>query len=150
MKSTIRKYQSTDKAGVIDLVQLNTPRFFAEEEIDDLDKYLKLFSDNYFVSENEGEIISAGGFNLMDDGITVRLSWDIIHPEFQGKGLGRELVLFRIEQIKQIPNRTTVQVRTSQLVWKFYEKLGFSLDQVQADYWAPGFDLYDMSCQLRG
>lgn len=150
MGNLIRQYQPADKAQILELLQRNTPEFFAEEEMEELDNYLELFSDNYFVSESEGKIAGAGGFNLMDDGITVRLSWDIIHPDFHGKGLGRELVLFRLERIKQIPKRTTVQVRTSQLVWKFYEKLGFSLDQVQADYWAPGFDLYDMSCQLRG
>jgi len=35
-------------------------------------------------------------------------------------------------------------VRTSQFVYGFYEKHGFELKKVVKNYWAQGFDLYDM------
>jgi hypothetical protein len=39
-------------------------------------------------------------------------------------------------------------VRTTQLVYPFYQKAGFTLDKVEQDYWANGFDLYQMMLQL--
>ena len=38
----------------------------------------------------------------------------------------------------------TLIVRTSQLVYRFYEKQGFELEKVVKDYWAEGYDLYLM------
>jgi ribosomal protein S18 acetylase RimI-like enzyme len=42
-------------------------------------------------------------------------------------------------------NITTIMVRTSQLAYKFYEKNGFILKEIEKDYWAKGFDLYSMT-----
>ncbi|NAA11186.1 GNAT family N-acetyltransferase, partial [Escherichia coli] len=37
-----------------------------------------------------------------------------------------------------------ITVRTSQLAYKFYEKQGFTLKEIQRDYWAKDFDMYSM------
>ena len=36
----IREYLTTDKEVVINLIKLNTPNFFAKEEVNDLSNYL--------------------------------------------------------------------------------------------------------------
>jgi ribosomal protein S18 acetylase RimI-like enzyme len=35
-------------------------------------------------------------------------------------------------------------VRTSQHAWRFFEKMGFELQKTEKNFWAPGFDLYQM------
>ena len=37
---TIREYQTTDKYALIDLIRLNTPKYFAINEEADLNEYL--------------------------------------------------------------------------------------------------------------
>ena len=69
-------------------------------------------------------------------------------PIFKGKGIGKQLVQHRIEVIKTKPDIERIIVRTSQLVYQFYEKCGFQLITVKKDFWAKGFDLYKMEIKL--
>jgi len=145
----IRKFESSDREKVINLLRMNTPDFFSPNEEKDLIYYFDFHADNYYVIENQNNIIGAAGFNLSVDGKTVHLSWDIIHPEYQRKGVGSELTRFRIERIKAIETVQTLAVRTSQLAYKFYEKFGLILRETVRDYWDEGFDLYRMECDIK-
>jgi len=51
----------------------------------------------------------------------------------------------RIEFINTCKEIDTIVVRTSQLAYQFYEKIGFQIQTIDKDFWAPGFDLYFMS-----
>ena len=73
-----------------------------------------------------------------------KISWDILHPAYQGQGLGSALTLYRIEKLRAMEEIQIISVLTSQHVYRFYEKLGFVVKEIAADYWAPGFDLYRM------
>ena len=139
---TIRKYTPADKTKVIELFRLNTPKYFSPIEEDGLIDYLANYSDNYFVAEEDNMIVGSAGFNLSEDRKTGKLSWDIIHPGSHGKGIGTILTKYRIQRLKEIKSVEIISVRTSQLVYKFYEKFGLELREVVNDYWAPGFDLY--------
>ena len=145
----IRKFESSDREKVINLLRMNTPDFFSPNEEKDLIYYFDFHADNYYVIENQNNIIGAAGFNLSVDGKTGHLSWDIIHPKYQGKGVGSELTRFRIERIKAIETVQTLAVRTSQLAYKFYEKFGLILRETVRDYWDEGFDLYRMECDIK-
>jgi ribosomal-protein-alanine N-acetyltransferase len=140
----IRAYSKTDKPDVLELLKLNTPEFFSEEEEKDLVYYLENEIEQYFVVEHDQTIIGCGGINFAENHTVGKISWDILHPEYQGKGVGSLLLNHRIEILKSIKSIETISVRTSQLVYKFYEKLGFELIEVTKDYWAKGFDLYGM------
>ena len=146
----IRKFESSDREKVINLLRMNTPDFFSPNEEKDLIYYFDFHADNYYVIENQNNIIGAAGFNLSGDGKTGYLSWDIIHPEYQGKGIGSELTRFRIQRIKAIDTVQTLAVRTSQLAYKFYEKFGLILRETVRNYWDEGFDLYQMECDIKG
>lgn len=144
----IKKYEACHRTGVLELLRLNTPAYFSPDERQDLIDYLDNHLEYYYVVEIEHQVVGCGGLNLSDDPETIRISWDIMHPESQGKGLGRELTKFRIERIREIGGIKMVSVRTSQLVYQFYEKLGFALKEVVKDYWATGFDMYRMECPI--
>jgi len=141
---TIRRYSEADREKIIELLRLNTPEYFAPEEEEDLIYYLNYHSSNFYVIETEAKILGCGGFNLSEDGETGKISWDIMHPQSQGKGLGSELTRFRIQKIKEIAGIKKISVRTSQLVYRFYEKFGFETKEIMKDFWAKGFDLYRM------
>jgi ribosomal protein S18 acetylase RimI-like enzyme len=145
---TIRKYTDTDKDSVIELLRMNTPAYFAPEEEQGLIYYLHNHADNYFVVEVNDRILGCGGFNILNEGKLVRISWDIIHPQSQGRGIGTELTRFRLQKIKEMNGVETVSVRTSQLVYKFYEKFGFEIQEIVKNYWADGFDLYRLDCDI--
>ncbi|CDA85795.1 acetyltransferase GNAT family [Bacteroides sp. CAG:754] len=144
METTIREYQPTDKNAVIDLIRQNTPAYFAQEEEADFSNYLDSERELYFVLLFNNEIVGCGGINFTEDKTCGKISWDIIHPQHQGKSLGTQLLKYRIEKLKSVGSIRKITVRTSQLVYKFYEKQGFTLKEIKKDYWAKGFDMYNM------
>ena len=141
---SIRKYLPADKDAVLALFRMNVPRYFAPAEEEDLRYYLDHHAENYFLLEQAGTLLGSGGFNVDDDFSVGKISWDIFHPEQQGKGLGTFLTKYRIEVLQAHPTVKTISVRTSQLAFGFYEKRGFVLQKMVKDYWAEGFDLYQM------
>jgi len=140
----IRPYVSTDQEALLQLIRLNVPLYFAEEEVEDYRNYLEREIDCYFVVEEQGKLIGAGGINLLDQQSEGRISWDVIAPDAQGKGVGRALLQHRLNILVNMPSITKIRVRTTQLVYPFYEKQGFVVQNIQPDFWAVGLDLYDM------
>ena len=141
---TIREYEPTDKDAVINLIRLNIPKYFAPTEETDLNYYLDHERELYYVLLFNEKIVGCGGINFAENKTIGKISWDILHPQYQGKSLGSQLLKYRIEKIKVIDSIQKITVRTSQLAYKFYEKQGFELNEVKEDYWAKGFDLYRM------
>ena len=119
----IREYCPTDRNDVMNLIRLNIPKYFAVKEEADLGRYLDEEVELYYV---------------------LLFAWDIVHPAYQGKSLGTKLLNHRIEKLRNISSIKKIIVRTSQLVYKFYEKQGFVLLEVKKDYWADGLDMYKM------
>ena len=142
--SSIRPYEKSDFAGVINLLRLNTPNFFSQEEEDDLICFLENEREQYYVVSINEEIVGCGGYNFSEDKSIGIICWDIVHPNFQGKSVGRNLLNYRITQIKNVNSIRKITVRTSQLVYRFYEKQGFVLLEIVHDYWSKGFHLYRM------
>lgn len=144
----IRPYLPHDEQNLLTLLKLNTPRFFDPSEAADFADYLENHLEDYFVVEVEGNIVGCGGINYFLEEATARLSWDIVHPDYQGRGIGKTLTQHRINEIEKNSEINTILVRTTQLVYLFYEKMGFAIEKTKEDFWAPGFDLYQMKMPL--
>ncbi len=140
----IRPYTPSDKSSVLSLVRLNTPEFFHPSEVEDLSVYLENELEDYFVVEEEGKVVAAGGINYFPESKSARISWDVVSPNFHGKGIGAKLTKFRVDHAFSKNGVQTIVVRTSQMVYRFYEKQGFVLESIEKDYWAEGYDLYLM------
>jgi len=141
----VRPYTKDDKQQVLALFSLNTPKYFDSAEETDLIHYLENELEDYFVAEEGESIVGAGGLNYFPKENTARISWDFVHPDFHGQGIGQALVRHRLHHLKRLNWVKKVVVRTSQFAYRFYEKMGFELKETKKDYWAPGFDLYLMS-----
>ena len=144
----IRPYTPADKNAVMQLFRLNVPAYFDDSETAHLDTYLDYKREEYFVVLQHNKIIGSGGINFEHQYTRGKISWDIIHPDFQGVGVGTRLLHHRIGLCMEMKTVKTLTVRTSQLVYRFYEKQGFLLQEVRKDYWAAGFDLYKMTRTL--
>ncbi len=140
----IRRFKPTDKEKLVRILKLNVPKNFAPNEIKDFENYLGEEIEDYFVVDSDGDIIGGGGINYFYDSAIARLSWDIIHPDYHGKGIGKELIKYKMKHIKNNPGIKLIVVRTSQMAYRFYEKSGFELEKVEKNFWAKGFDLYQM------
>lgn len=145
----IRPYNPTDLKAILELLRLNTPQYFHPSEEKDLIDYLDNKRDAYFVVEDDHKIVGCGGYNLgFNKGKAARISWDMIHPDTQGCGIGSLLTNYRIEQLKRQPGIERIIVRTSQLAYQFYAKFEFRLDNIVEDYWSHGYHLYEMSIEV--
>lgn len=145
----IREYQPSDKEALLELIRLNTPKYFAIEEEVGFSEYLDKEVELYYILLVDGKIAGCGGINFSDEKTTGKISWDIIHPDYQGKSLGTRLLRFRMDKLAGIGGIKKITVRTSQLVYKFYEKQGFVLMETQKDYWAKGLDMYRMEYRAK-
>ncbi len=143
-KSTIREFHLADKAGVMSVFRANTPKFFSPEEESGLEFFLDHEIEEYYVMLVNGKIIGSGGVNFEDDHKTGIISWGMIHPDYQGKYLGTELLKYRVERLKNNKTVERILLRTSQHVFGFYEKQGFKLLRIEKDFWVKGIDLYEM------
>lgn len=148
METRIRPYAPEDREAILTLLRLNTPAFFAPEEEADFVRYLEEDAELYHVVEEDNRIVACGGMNLFDNG-TARISWDMVHPDAQGKGVGSRLTEFRIARLKETGGVERIVVRTSQLAYRFYARFGFEVKEIVTDYWAEGFDLYYMEIPVR-
>lgn len=144
----IRPYVPNDMPALLNLIRLNTPRYFNPQEEKDFKHYLKHSIEQYFVLEEQKMIVGCGGINYEDDGKTGIISWDIIHPEYHKKGLGSKLLQHRIMLLKSNKKIAKIRVRTAQFTNFYYKKFGFKTISVVKNYWAPGFDLYDMELKI--
>ncbi|MCQ4912792.1 GNAT family N-acetyltransferase, partial [Phocaeicola vulgatus] len=70
-----------------------------------------------------------------------KIRWDIMHHDYQGKSLGKKHLRYRNEVLKAIPSIKKITGRTSQLEYYFYEKQGFTLNEIKRIFWADGVDM---------
>lgn len=142
-----RPYQYSDQVNLLEIIQLNIPKYFSQEEKVEYKRYLEKDVEDYFVMVIQDRIIAGGGINYPIKHNFATISWDLIHPDFQGKSIGSELLRFRINLIQK-KGFNKIRVRTSQQAFGFYEKHNFVLQKIIPDYWAKGFDLYDMFLEI--
>lgn len=144
----IRPYELSDRTALETIFLLNTPKYFAPEELGDFLEYLDLFGDDYVVVSVGNKVVGGGGYWVRSFDQQGGLSWAFLHPDYQGTGVGKELALYRIERIRETGVAKTIMVETSQYSFGFYEKLGFKLLSKQSDYWSKGIDLYSAVLEL--
>lgn len=144
----ILPYTPALKEKVLNVFRANVPEHFAQEEITQLNEYLDKWAEDFFVVIEAERIIGAGGINYNKEADHAVLSWAAISPAYQRKGFGSQLTQQRIQYVRQHTAYPKIIVRTSQTAFRFYQKMGFTLQYTKKDYWAPGFDLYFMDMIL--
>jgi predicted GNAT family N-acyltransferase len=79
-----------------------------------------------FIKEDNKAI--ACGRLLLIDNTTAQIRTMAVHPNYQGKGLGR-LVIHYLEDIAQKNNRTKIILHARESAVKFYENCGYGVKE---------------------
>lgn len=140
----IRPYQPTDKARLLEVFRRNTPKYFAKTEAQDFEKYLDKKGSTYLAIETEGKIIGGTGYDINKQDKSGNIVWIFIDPDHSGQGFGKQAVEYCLTILKKDKDVKKMTVRTSQFAFKFFETFGYVTQRIEKNYWAAGFDLYEM------
>jgi predicted GNAT family N-acyltransferase len=153
MEIVIRPYNKKDKESCLAAFKSNVPTYFTEEEIGDFENFLERIEDvgvnnniktHYFVVEYNQRVVGCGGFGDKDGKEIISLAWGLIRNEFHNKGYGKALLVYRLEQIKQLYPELPLVLDTTQYSHSFFEKYGFYTTKITNDYYSKGLHRYDM------
>lgn len=145
----IRPYTEEDRGAMLQIMADNTPHFFTEEENGYFATYLSDHADTYLVAEIPGSgVVGGGDLLVVPEKRQADFCWGMVSPDMQGKGVGKKLAEYRIEMARHNPLVDEVVCRTSQLTWRFYEKMGFKLLFSEENHWGPGLHLYEMAMEI--
>lgn len=142
----VRDYHPFDFTAVLRLIEVNSPKYFHPSEKEDFINYLNYRREDYFIIEKNKVIVASGGINTINN--KIRISWDLVDPNEQKKGLGSLLLNHRTNFIKENYSSKNIEVRTSQYAFEFYQKQGFKLVNKEKDFWAKGIHLFQMELKL--
>jgi len=142
MSTIFRSYCSTDFQACTDIFDANCPEFFAPNERQEYEEFLKDVSQAYDVCEVDGQVL--GAFGLFDDGTNEkRLNWILLDPQSQGIGIGLK-IMERVLHLGRKTRTKSVNIAASQKSAPFFAKFGATITTITENGWGPGMHRVDM------
>lgn len=152
----IEPYTKGFHEDCIRIFRSNCPKFFDPAELDFLKNWLKGLDEGYnpyltsignyfYVAKVKDKVIGCAGFYIVKDADTANMVWGMIDRKEHGKGYGRELFKFRVDEIRRSFPAHRIILDTSQHTFPFFEKLGFKVVKITPDGYGKGLDRYDMA-----
>ena len=104
----------------------------------DRDEALKEFTENevYLIYKND-KLAGSTEYEMKSPDHAY-LSGLVIHPDFQGKGIGREAALFRLEKLKGVKRIDLVTHPENFKIIALYQSLGFKIEKQIENYFGDG------------
>ena len=133
----IREYEPSDKDSAMQCFRSNVPKFFSASDEAWFESALDEPDGPSFVMVHDQEgVIGFGGYEVSTTYNSAVLVFGQIHANWHGKGLGKQLLEYRIEHLKANaqPTRYLV-VDTILKVAPFFVKHGFEI----VAHWKEGF-----------
>jgi N-acetylglutamate synthase-like GNAT family acetyltransferase len=122
---TFRRFQISDLPECLEIYKLNEPGRFPEGVLDQYERRLREQSSYFLVAERNGHIIAAGGIAYSQKPHWVMLSFGLVRPDEQGKGVGTALLLARLALLKNNEPVYRVLICAVAKSLGFYERFGF-------------------------
>ena len=144
----IRPYTKSDKTRLIEIFNLNTPKYFDPKEVNDFEENLQEHSNTYLTIEQDNKIVGGIGYYVKEEDKSGRITWIFFDPNYARNGLGKMAAEHCLTILKSNPNVEKLVVTTSQLAYGFFEKFGYKVVKTEKDYWGQGLDLYLMECEV--
>lgn len=145
----LRNYQTKDQESCLALFDSNVPHFFAPHERTEFAEFLMTSTDPYFVvADDQGYIIGCGGYYVNRERAAAGLTWGMVNSRLHRQGVGRFLLLVRLRHISQEADVRSVFINTSQHSHGFFAKVGFVVESIVENGFAPGLHEYKMILPL--
>lgn len=152
---TIRRYEARDRAACVAIFGSNCPQYFDPSERELLLGWLDAceqgrlrhatsLAEEFLVLERDGAVLSCGGFYVLRTPQRASMVWGMVQREHHREGLGRELLVHRIELLRSSYPDHAITLDTSQHTAPFFERLGFRVTARKPDGYGPGLDRIDM------
>ena len=145
----VRRYCASDRIACLALFRSNLPRSFTRPEYGDFSKFLKTQSVPYFVVVDERDHpVACGGHALDRKQRTATLCWGLVGREWQHRGLGKLLLLYRLARISRLGDIDRVLMDTSEHAVGFFKKYGFRVLRTTPNGYRRGLHQLDLSLRL--
>jgi [ribosomal protein S18]-alanine N-acetyltransferase len=155
METQIRNYTPLDREACLCIFDGNTPLFFDPSERESLVNWLNAkdaermaYSTNlaepFYVLELDGGVVGCAGFYIPGHDKLANMVWGMVERNLHKKGLGRQLLEYRIGIVQQHYPDCRVLLDTTQHSYGFFERLGFRVTKITPDCYGPGLSRYDM------
>jgi N-acetylglutamate synthase-like GNAT family acetyltransferase len=143
----IRPYSIEDRDACLQILDGNTPDFFIPKDRGDLSNFLDNLPGPYFVVKEHGAIVACGGWAMDNDDVAA-LTWGMVRRDRHHHGIGRDLLRYRLQAIRDDGSAKIVRLRTIPGVQGFFARDGFKVVAVLTDGYGPGFDRVTMDLRL--
>jgi GNAT superfamily N-acetyltransferase len=149
MQTEIRPYRKSDQDACVAIFTSNTPDYFDPHDRAELIAFLDELPGPYFVCNVEGRGVSAcGGYYTRPEEQLAGLTWGMVHRDLHRHGLGRQMLEYRLAEIRAIPLIRRIRARTTQVSEAFFRRCGFVAASRQADGFGVGLDLVELELML--
>ena len=139
------------KSALLKVFKSNMPLYFAPEELALFDAFLDRDMERgpYYIIFKDNEIVGCGGIALNEptkytNEPHVIMTWGMVDNTRHKEGLGKALLLYRMEQAKEVYPGVKIALGTTQHTFEFFEKYGFKTVFYEKDHWGKDLDLYQM------
>ena len=143
---SIRSYSLSDKSSCLQIFDLNCPSFFSPNERYDYEAFLNREFQDYKVLVQEHGVIGAFGLSLTNPKVG-RLRWILLHPAFQGKGLGSH-IMTQVQAIAKAKKLEQVSIAASQHSAPFFAVYGAKTVEISPNGWGPGMHRHELTLRI--
>jgi GNAT superfamily N-acetyltransferase len=151
----IRPFCLDDADSARELFHSRAGTYFDPSEEEDFNETLEFVADpgdspehqRFWTGWVDGRMMAFGGVEWIDE--AGYLCWGTVHPDYGGRGFGRQLLEFRLAFLRHA-GVLSVFSDTSQLTEGFYAKYGFKAFHHEAQHWGPALDLVAMELSFDG
>lgn len=134
--NVVRLYNDSDYEVCSELYRLNEAGRFPEGYLPIYQAHLREGNTRTLIIEDRGQVVGTGGISLTrftDDFSSVSLSFGLIHPDFQGRGLGTLLFCTRLSYLSSWRDWVASMTSAGNGSEAFYKNLGFSFSFREED-----------------
>lgn len=135
----IKNYNIADQHQCLALFDSNFPKYFAAHERPLFERFLAQEQAHFYCLAENHKVLACGGFRVDHFGLAY-LAWGMVSQDQHRRGLGAQLLQYRLDVIKQQAPAWCVLLDTSQHSAPFFQRFGFKPYHTVPNGYTEGLD----------